>query len=203
MKFAARTWAFGVIAVASAGLGTPAFAHGDSSLSGGFLSGFAHPFSGFDHLLAMVAVGLWGAFLGRPLIVLLPVIFPTVMAFGGALGMAGVIALPVELGIGLSVLMLGAAVALAWRAPVWLACAAVGLFAVFHGYAHGTELPSMADPIAFSLGFVVATGMLHVAGIAIGLLSTRPGGKMGVRALGGTIAFAGIYYSAVATGVML
>ncbi len=185
-----------------AGIATPAFAHGDTSLAGGFLSGFAHPLSGFDHLLAMVAVGLWGAFLGRPLIVLLPVVFPTVMAFGGALGMAGIVALPVELGIGVSVLLLGAAVAFGWRAPVWLACIAVGVFAVFHGYAHGNELPSMADPIAFSLGFVVATGMLHVVGIAFGLLATRPGGRASVRALGGLIAVAGVYYSAMATGLI-
>ena len=181
---------------------TPAFAHVDPSLAGGFVTGFAHPLSGPDHLLAMVAVGLWGAFLGRPLIVLLPAVFPTVMAFGGVLGMMGVPMPPIEIGIALSVILLGAAVALAWRAPVWLAVAAVAVFAIFHGYAHGAELPSMADPVAFSLGFVMATGTLHIAGIAIGLVAGRPGGAAAVRTLGVLIACAGFYYLTRATGLI-
>ena len=180
----------------------PAFAHSADSLAGGFLAGFAHPVSGLDHLLAMVAVGLWGAFLGRPLIIVLPVIFPSVMAFGGMLGMIGVPMPPIEFGIALSVLLLGGAVASGWRAPVWLACIAVAVFAIFHGYAHGSELPSMADPVAFSLGFVVATGMLHVAGIIIGLMTNRPGGMVLVRILGGVIVLAGCYYISVAIGLV-
>ncbi len=178
---------------------TPAAAHSAEGLSGGFFAGFLHPVSGFDHVLAMVAVGLWGAFLGRPLIGLLPVIFPTVMAFGGVLGMMGAAMAPVEIGIAVSVLALGTAVALRWRAPIWIASLAVGIFAVFHGYAHGAELPSMADPVAFSAGFVVATGMLHVLGIVIGLIASRPAGTAVVRALGASIALAGIYYLLVAT----
>lgn len=178
---------------------TPAAAHSAEGLSGGFFAGFLHPVSGFDHVLAMVAVGLWGAFLGRPLIGLLPVIFPTVMAFGGVLGMMGAAMAPVEIGIAVSVLALGTAVALRWRAPIWIASLAVGIFAVFHGYAHGAELPSMADPVAFSAGFVVATGMLHVTGIVIGLIALRPAGTAVVRALGASIALAGIYYLLVAT----
>jgi urease accessory protein len=106
------------------------------------VSGFMHPLTGWDHLLAMVSVGLWGAYLGRPLIVALPVIFPTVMAFGAFLGMANVPFPPVEIGIGLSVLLLGGVIAFAWRAPIWAACAIVAIFALFHGYAHGKELPS-------------------------------------------------------------
>lgn len=180
----------------------PAIAHQDPGLAGGFLAGFVHPLSGPDHLLAMVAVGLWGAFLGRPLIILLPVVFPTVMAVGGVLGMAGVPMPPIEVGIALSVLILGGAVALAWRAPIWLAVLAVAVFAVFHGYAHGAELPSIADPVAYSLGFVVATGMLHLAGIAIGLMAARPGGVPVVRTLGMLIAVAGLYYLAVATSLV-
>jgi urease accessory protein len=179
----------------------PAFAHSDPRLAGGLLAGLEHPLSGPDHLLAMIAVGLWGAFLGRPLIALLPVIFPTVMAFGGALGMIGVPMPPVEIGIAVSLLTLGAAIALGWRAPVWLASIVVAIFAIFHGYAHGAELPSMADPIAFSLGFVIATGSLHVAGIAIGLIARRPGGAMAVRGMGMAIALAGVYYLTVATGL--
>ena len=175
-------------------LATPAAAHFDPSLSGGFLAGFRHPLSGPDHLLAMIAVGLWGAFLGRPLIYLLPVIFPTVMAFGGAMGMAHVPMPPVEIGIALSVLLLGAVIALALRPPVWVACLLVGTFAIFHGYAHGRELPSIADPIAFSLGFVLATGLLHLAGIAVGVLKEARGGEAIVRAIGVFIAGCGVFY---------
>ena len=177
---------------------TPAMALSGAALSGGFTAGFLHPLSGFDHLLAMVAVGLWGAFLGRPLIVLLPVIFPTVMAAGGALGMIGAPMPPIELGIALSVVLLGAAVAFGWRAPVWLASLGVAVFALVQGYAHGAELPSMADPVAFSLGFVVATGMLHVVGIAVGLIASQPRGRIAVRAIGGAITVVGVGYLATA-----
>ncbi len=190
-----------VVAVGIALSVQTAWAHSDPRLAGGLIAGLKHPLSGPDHLLAMVAVGLWGAFLGRPLIVLLPVIFPTVMAFGGALGMIGTPMPPVEIGIAVSVLSLGAAIALGWRAPVWLASIVVAIFAIFHGYAHGAELPSMADPIAFSLGFVLATGSLHVAGISIGLIARRPGGAAAVRAMGFAIAIAGVYYLSVATGL--
>jgi len=173
---------------------SPVSAHMGTGLAGGFASGFVHPFSGFDHLLAMVSVGLWGAFLGRPLIVALPVLFPTVMAIGGALGIAGVPLPPVEIGIALSVLVLGAMIAGAVRAPVWLACTIVAVFAIFHGYAHGKELPSAADPVGYSLGFVLATGMLHVVGIGIGLLNDRPGGAVVTRSLGGLIAATGVWF---------
>ncbi len=172
----------------------PAAAHTGTGLAGGFTSGFKHPLSGFDHLLAMVSVGLWGAFLGRPLIVALPVVFPTVMAFGGLLAMLNVPFPPVEIGIALSVLVLGGVIAAAWRAPVWAACLIVAVFALFHGYAHGRELPSAADPIGYSVGFVLATGLLHVAGIGIGLLNERPGGAVATRSMGGLIALAGAYF---------
>lgn len=172
----------------------PAAAHSGTGLAGGFLSGFEHPLSGFDHLLAMVAVGIWGAFLGRPLIVALPVIFPTVMAFGALLGMAHVPMPPIELGIAVSVLLLGGVIAAAYKAPAWLACAMVGVFALFHGYAHGSELPSAADPVGYSVGFVLATGMLHVAGIGIGSLQGRKGGVAVARGCGGLIAVAGAYF---------
>ena len=172
----------------------PALAHTGTGLPGGFVSGFIHPFSGFDHLLAMVSVGLWGAFLGRPLIIALPVIFPTVMAFGGVLGMANVPLPPVEIGIALSVLILGGLIAAAVRAPVWAACLVVGIFAVFHGYAHGRELPSAADPVGYSVGFMLATGMLHVVGIGLGLINERPGGMVVTRSMGGLIAATGVYF---------
>lgn len=185
-------------AAVAAMLASPAAAHSGTGLPGGFVSGFVHPFSGSDHLLAMVSVGLWGAFLGRPLIVVLPVIFPTVMAFGGALGIAGVPLPSVETGIAVSVLVLGAMIALAVRAPVWLASIIVAVFAVFHGYAHGQELPSAADPVGYSVGFVLATGLLHVVGIGIGLLNDRPGGIVATRAAGGLVFAAGIYFMSTA-----
>ncbi|CAN5308728.1 HupE/UreJ family protein [soil metagenome] len=183
-----------VLTAAVLSLASPAFAHSGTGLAGGFISGFEHPLTGFDHLLAMVAVGLWGAFLGRPLIVALPVIFPTVMAFGAILGMRNVPMPPVEYGIAISVLVLGGAIAMAYKAPVWLACVMVAIFAVFHGYAHGAELPSAADPVGYSVGFVLATGLLHVAGIAIGMMRNRKGGALFTRGAGGLIAAAGVLF---------
>ena len=181
-------------AVAMVLIGTPAMAHTGTGLAGGFASGFTHPLTGFDHLLAMVSVGLWGAFLGRPLIYALPVIFPGVMVLGAALGMFAVPLPTVEIGVALSVLVLGACIALSLRAPVWVASAIVAAFAIFHGYAHGRELPSAADPVGYSVGFVLATGMLHVAGIAIGFLNDRPGGVMVTRGLGAAIGVAGVCF---------
>ncbi len=173
----------------------PALAHGESSVTGGFLSGFAHPLNGLDHLLAMVAVGLWGAFLGRPLIYVLPVVFPTVMAVGGMIGMSGVALPPVELGIALSVLLLGCLVAAAQKLPVWAASAVVAIFAIFHGFAHGQELPLTADPVGYSAGFVISTGLLHVAGIALGLFTRMPGAwRLVPRGLGALIGLAGLYF---------
>ena len=186
------------VAAAALAIAVPAAAHTGTGLAGGFASGFLHPFSGFDHLLAMVSVGLWGAFLGRPLIVALPVIFPTVMALGGVLGIAGVPLPPVELGIAMSVLVLGAMIAGAVRAPIWLASLIVAIFAIFHGYAHGKELPSAADPVGYSAGFVLATGMLHVVGIGIGRIADRPGGAIVVRGLGGLVMLAGVWFLWVA-----
>lgn len=175
-------------------IASPAFAHTGTGLAGGFASGFIHPLSGPDHLLAMVAVGLWGAFLGRPLVYLLPVVFPLVMVAGAILGMVGVPMPPVELGIAVSVLALGACIAFAFRAPIWLAALIVAVFAIFHGYAHGRELPSAADPAGYSLGFVLATGLLHVAGIAFGLIKERPTGALAMRTIGAAIAVVGVAF---------
>jgi len=172
----------------------PASAHSGTGLAGGFVSGLVHPLTGFDHLLAMVSVGLWGAFLGRPLIYVLPVIFPAVMVVGAALGMLGIPLPTVDIGVALSVLVLGASIALSLRAPVWAASAIVGAFAIFHGYAHGRELPSAADPVGYSVGFVLATGLLHVMGIGIGFLNERPGGVTLTRSLGGVIGLAGVWF---------
>jgi len=171
---------------------SPAFAHSENGVGIDFVGGFKHPISGLDHLVAMVAVGLWGAFLGVPAIWLLPVVFPLVMAFGGALGVLGVPLPGVETGIAISAIALGAMVAFAARPPLWIAAILVGAFAIFHGHAHGTELPVGADAIAYSMGFVIATGMLHVGGIAFGTLSRWPAGRIAVRAAGAIIALIGV-----------
>ena len=189
-------WVRGGWIVATAGfallLSNPAAAHMGTGLPGGFVSGFRHPFSGIDHLLAMISVGLWGAFLGRPLIYALPVVFPAMMVVGAILGMFVVPLPPVELGIALSVVVLGGCIALSLRAPVWAASIIVAVFAVFHGYAHGKELPSAADPVSYSAGFVLATGLLHVAGIGLGLLNDLPNGVVATRSMGAVIAAVGI-----------
>jgi urease accessory protein len=168
-----------------------ASAHEGAGIADGFYSGLMHPVLGWDHVIAMVAVGLWGAFLGNPAIWVLPVVFPLVMAFGGALGVIGVPVPAVETGIAVSAIVLGAMVAFAVRPPIWIAAVIVGAFAIFHGHAHGTELPGAASPLAYSLGFVIATGLLHISGIAFGLIAHWPFGKTVVRAGGSIIALAG------------
>ncbi len=169
-------------------------AHEGAGLAGGFMSGFAHPLLGWDHVIAMLAVGLWGAFLGAPALWLLPVVFPLVMAAGGALGVLGVPLPAVEIGIAVSAIALGGVVAGALRPPLWVAALLVALFAIFHGHAHGTELPQAANPLAYSLGFVVATGALHLAGIALGLLTRWPAGRVAVRGMGAGIALLGVLF---------
>jgi urease accessory protein len=177
-----------------ANIAVTAHAHVGDGLTGGFLGGFEQPLFGPDHVVAMVAVGLWGAFLGAPAIWLLPVVFPLVMAFGGALGILGVPIPGIEIGIAVSAVVLGLMVALAARPPLWVAAVLVGGFAIFHGHAHGAELPPGADAVAYSVGFVVATGMLHLCGIAFGLLTRWPAGRIAVRAAGGAIAIAGAVF---------
>jgi urease accessory protein len=144
----------------------------------------------------MVAVGLWGAILGQPAIWILPVTFPLVMAIGGALGVAGVPLPGVEIGIASSALILGAMVLAAARPPLWLAAVVVAGFAIFHGHAHGTELPHAVSPLAYSLGFVLSTGLLHMCGIAFGLLNRWRAGTLAVRAGGAIIALAGALFLA-------
>lgn len=171
-----------------------AVAHEATGIAGGFSSGFLHPITGLDHVAAMVAVGLWGAFLGAPAMWLLPVIFPLVMSLGCVLGIIGVPIPYVEVGIALSALVLGLMVCLAVKPHIWVAAILVGAFAIFHGHAHGTELPRAAEPLAFGVAFVIATGLLHLLGIALGLLARWPLGTMAVRAGGGLIALSGIYF---------
>src|SRR5262245_16181798 len=168
----------------------PALAH-EGSGTGGFIGGFSHPLLGPDHIVAMVAVGLWGAFLGAPAIWTLPIVFPLVMAFGGAVAILGLPVPGVEVGIALSAMVLGAMIALAARPPIWIAAVLVGAFAIFHGHAHGAELPPGSDAVAFSVGFVMATGLLHLTGISFGLLVRWPVGQLAIRIAGIVIALVG------------
>jgi urease accessory protein len=181
--------------VALAVASRPALAHiVDGSATNGFIGGFAHPLFWLDHVVAMVAVGLWGAFLGPPAIWLLPITFPIVMALGGAIAILGVPVPGVEIGIAASAIVLGGMIALAARPPLVIAALIVGAFAIFHGHAHGAELPPGTDAVAFSVGFVMATGLLHLAGIAFGSLTRWPAGRVGVRAAGVGIALAGALF---------
>jgi len=193
MRARSIAYCFALVAMLLALAESPALAHSGSA-SGGFIGGFAHPLFGPDHVVAMVAVGMWGAFLGAPAIWLLPIVFPLVMAAGGALGILGVTLPAVETGIAASAVVLGMMVALAAKPPLWVAAVLVGVFAIFHGHAHGTELPPGSDAVAYSVGFVIATGLLHLAGIAFGLLARWPAGRLAVRAAGGAIALAGLAF---------
>jgi urease accessory protein len=162
--------------------------HGDA---GGFAHGFMHPPSGLDHVLAMVAVGLYAALLGGRALWMVPATFVGVMAIGGALGTAG-FALPyVEIAVALSVVVLGLAVALRVSLPTLAATALVGLFAIFHGYAHGAEMPQDTSVYPYAAGFMLATAALHGAGIAMGLAAASTSLRI-VQAAGGAMALAGI-----------
>ena len=171
-----------------------AFAHPQKGEAVGFLTGFRHPVSGLDHVLAMVAVGLWGAQLGAPAIWVLPVAFPMVMAMGGMLGLIGVPLPGIEYGIALSAILLGAAVLFEIRPPLWVAATLVSVFAVCHGHAHGTELPPGQSALLYSLGFVVGTGCLHGVGIAIGAIHRWPWGQRVLRAAGAGVAMGGVFF---------
>jgi len=169
-------------------------AHAKGGEGVGFVSGLAHPVSGLDHVLAMIAVGLWGAQLRAPAVWLLPVTFPMVMALGGMLGLMGVHLPGVEIGIAASAIVLGLAVLLEARPPLGVAAALVGCFAVFHGHAHGTELPPGANGLLYSIGFVVSTGLLHGSGVAMGLVHRWPAGRSALRVAGACVAVAGVVF---------
>ena len=177
-----------------------AWAHVESGQAGGFLSGLSHPVSGLDHVVAMIAVGLWGAQLGMPALWVLPVVFPLLMAMGGMLGLMGIPLPGVEIGIALSAVVLGALVLGRVRLPLAVAVAVVACFAVFHGHAHGTELEAGQNAMLYSIGFVIATGLLHGVGIAIGLIQRWDRGGQALRGAGALVMAAGLYFlwSAVA-----
>ncbi len=183
-----------VLALAFAFGPTLAHAHAQVGEATGFLTGFLHPLTGLDHIIAMVAVGLWGAQLGAPAIWMLPVTFPMVMAFGGFLGLIGVPIPGVEIGIAMSGVLLGAAVMTESRPPLLVAAALVAVFAICHGHAHGAELPPGTSGLTYSIGFVVATGLLHACGIGIGTVHRWSYGRLALRALGGLISVGGVFF---------
>ena len=169
-------------------------AHVESGEAAGFLSGLEHPISGLDHVLAMVAVGLWGAQLGAPAIWLLPITFPLVMAVGGFLGLVGVPIPAVEIGIAASSIALGAAILFQLRPTVTAALLAVCAFAIFHGHAHGTELPPGESGLLYSLGFVAATGLLHALGIGIGVVHRWDWGRRALQGAGAAVCAGGLFF---------
>lgn len=171
-------------------ISSPLLAHTGEDV-GGLFAGLSHPIGGLDHVVAMIAVGLWGGILGRPALWMLPIAFPVMMAIAGAFGAAGVPLPGVETGIALSGIVLGAMVLFSVQVPLTVAMALVGVFAVFHGHAHGAELPASVNPMAYALGFVISTGLLHLCGIAVGSLGKWPVGRVLVRAAGAAIALAG------------
>jgi urease accessory protein len=171
-----------------------AFGHQEAGQAAGLLAGLSHPVSGLDHVLAMIAVGLWGAVLGPPAIWVLPVAFPMVMAFGGLMGLLGFPLPGVEIGIAVSAVVLGALVLAEVRPPLWLAALIVAFFAIFHGHAHGRELPQGTSALLYSLGFVVATGLLHAFGILLGVAHRWAAGRRLVQLAGGGVALAGLFF---------
>lgn len=159
----------------------------------GFASGFTHPLTGFDHLLAMVAVGLWAVQLGGRAVWTVPLTFVSVMTLGAVLGMSGM-ALPfVETGILASVLILGVLVAASLRLPLAVSTAVVGVFALAHGHAHGAEMPANASGFIYGVGFVGVTALLHLTGIGWGLAMKHFAAKTVIRYTGGSIAALGFY----------
>jgi urease accessory protein len=177
-----------LVVIALTALSPTASAHVGDHSSMGFAAGLAHPFTGLDHLLAMVAVGLWAAQLGGRAMLLLPALFPVVMVAGAIMGGHGVTLPGVEAAIVASVVVLGVAVALGWQVSILVSAVLIGIFAVFHGYAHGAEFAG-GSSILYGAGFVLATIALHLIGLGMGAAVSRP---LVTRAAGGAIAAAGL-----------
>ncbi len=193
MKIISYAWWLGVVLI---GCPDIALAHTQSGEGNAYLTGFLHPLTGLDHVLAMLAVGMWGAQLRGDAIWVLPVAFPFVMALGAVAGLLGLPMPAIEIGIAASVIALGAAITTNYRPPLIGATALVSVFAIFHGYAHGAELPSRTDALPYCIGFVMTTGLIHLAGIAIGLLAEWRRGLAALRLGGAAIASAGLVIAA-------
>lgn len=169
-----------------------AFAH--ESTGSGFTAGLSHPVLGFDHLLAMLSVGILSAQMGGRSLWLVPAAFVVVMLVGGLLGMNGIPLFSVETGISLSVLALGLALTVEKKLGAIMAMIFVGFFAVFHGYAHGAEMPNLANPTHYALGFIIGTASIHMAGVIIGeAAKLLPDGAQLLKYLGAGIAGIGFH----------
>lgn len=173
-----------------------ALAHSQAGSGFGFLAGLEHPLTGVDHMLAMLAVGIWGVLLRGQAVWILPVAFPLIMTIGAVAGILGLPMLPIEPGIAASVIGLGLVIATKFRPPLAGAVALVSIFAVFHGYAHGVELPGRADALTYCIGFMLATGLVHLSGIAIGQVARIRGGLAILRSGGAAIACYGLALAA-------
>jgi urease accessory protein len=169
-------------------------AHVEQGQAVGFITGLEHPWSGLDHVLAMIAVGIWGAQLGNPALWILPVTFPMVMSLGAMMGLLGIPLPGIEIGIAVSAILLGSMVLGEVKPKLYIAAVMVGFFAIFHGHAHGTELPAGQSGLLYSMGFVIATGVLHGIGITIGLIHRWPAGKLALRGAGAFIAAMGFVF---------
>ena len=169
-----------------------AYAHVGVGQTSGFAHGFVHPLTGLDHLAAMVAVGLWAAQRGGRALWVVPLSFVGVMSVSGVLGALGVAVPFVEPGIVASLIVLGVLVAAAVRLPLVASSLVVGLFALFHGHAHGAGMPETVSGLAYGIGFVFATGLLHGCGIGLGLLAGRMESPRVVRYAGGATAALGV-----------
>ena len=178
-----------------------AFAHEANSLPfGSFMSGLVHPVLGPDHFLAMVSVGVLSAQIGGRAIWTVPATFVGVMSLGGLMGLMGVRFTATEVGIAFSVLVLGLAIAADRKMPVALAMTAVGIFGMFHGYAHGAEMPVVAEPARYAAGFLTGTASLHILGVILGDISQHYArGKVLLRVAGGAIAGIGTWFLAGTT----
>lgn len=193
-----RFFKLGIAAAALAACPGAAWAHVGVGSTHGFVHGFVHPVSGIDHVLAMVAVGIFAANLGGRALWAVPLSFVGAMAIGGALGIAGVAVPMVEAGIAISVIVLGLAVALRWQWPVAAAMALVGLFAIFHGHAHGAEMPVDASGLGYAGGFMLATALLHVVGIGLGIGVAKLGHSYSPR----IVQASGVAMSLVGVGIL-
>lgn len=175
---------------------TAAYAHDGTNLPlGGFLSGMVHPVLGYDHLLAMLSVGILSAQIGGRAIWTVPATFVGVMALGGLLGLINIGLTAIELGIAVSLVILGLVIAAERKLAIWVAMIGVGFFAIFHGYAHGAEMPETAQPILYALGFLLGTALIHVAGVVIGDISRHyERGKVALRVGGALISLVGLLF---------
>ena len=169
-----------------------ALAHTGAEHAFSFAAGFKHPLTGLDHMLAMVAVGLWAGLVGGRALRVWPVAFVGVMILGGLLGFAGIAVPMIEAGILASVVILGLLVLAAARVPVTAGAALVAAFALLHGHAHGAELPSEAAAASYAAGFAIATAILHAIGLGVAHIASNASGRLAVRVAGGLVAAVGV-----------